>query len=547
MDRKLSACKTVNVSILAFYALGIGIFLLFSPKYADDYIFMTFLRPWFEAQGIVYPFTGGDVLDYGLPLDGFWQTWHYHWLTDNTRLGNIVVLFFEILPKWVGSSLCWFCWLAAGWAALNALGVKVLKSSVPALAVFLWTFAMPMEDNMAIQDYQFNYLVPTGIACWLLYILSQGLTGSRKRGSIWLVAAVGVLLGAWHEGFGVPVWCGLAVVVLCFPQWRDKYSYMALICIVLGSLWLLFSPNFFVRVDNEGGVHGFDIKFIMKIALYIHPAFGLFCLLSFIRWIAGGFKSYFTDYHFVFALVSAFVSWVLCAFTSGSPRSGWWCDFISIYGLLRLLIGFFPPLRNPYRWPEALASALLMIASALVIIPADIYVLKMLREYPRIVEKWRENPDEVVYGDVETDMSLPGLARKWLSHWIYWEWAPFQNRYYYGDVAGMEYPIWRVVPESLRNYSPEMGVRLKGDYNPVRVGDFIVMETDCKQTTRAFVDVCYGSVSKPGVMATLVPFAPASGGKNYTFVALYDRWWEFKLFGPTEISNLVTSAYVKLD
>lgn len=96
-----------NYIFISVFIILIGGYLIIMPKHADDYWFlMEGLDKWFLKQGLTDANAGGDIIKYGIPWKEIKATWSYHYNFDNARLGNILVPFFLLLPKWVGSGLC---------------------------------------------------------------------------------------------------------------------------------------------------------------------------------------------------------------------------------------------------------------------------------------------------------------------------------------------------------------------------------------------------------------------------------------------------------
>lgn len=52
-----------------------------------------------------------------------WETWKSHYLTDNSRLSNVVFVPFLLLPKWIGSGIAVVCWWYAVRRGVEIVGV----------------------------------------------------------------------------------------------------------------------------------------------------------------------------------------------------------------------------------------------------------------------------------------------------------------------------------------------------------------------------------------------------------------------------------------
>lgn len=112
-------------------------------------------------------------------------------MTDNIRLGNLLILFFLLLPKWVGSSIMTLLWVYGVMDALKLSGIDWYKSALVPLALFLWTFGILWSENYGVMDYQFNYLFSLAVAMWLLRFLERREWGEGSMG--WRAAVASFL------------------------------------------------------------------------------------------------------------------------------------------------------------------------------------------------------------------------------------------------------------------------------------------------------------------------------------------------------------------
>lgn len=535
----------VNISLLFLFFVGVGIFLILTPGYADDYEYMMRLEPWFEKQGVTLPQDGGNIFKYGIPFQEIKETWEWRNLHDNRRLANILVMFFLLIPKWVGSGLALICWMYSAVISLRFVSSDVCKSSIVPVSIFCWVFMMPWSDFMGTLDYQFNYVIGTALTLLLIHYVRLSVKDRDRnhRGFQGIMREIGIVVlsvsvGAWNEGFSIPLLCGLLALTILFPsRCRNKVILLSIAGLVIGLMWLVTSPAFGRRVDHEFFSHGLDFKFIIKDVLMFHSSVAIFFLLMITAFFVRGRKLIFSDAGILFVAVSSLVSLSMSIFTSGSPRSGWWGNFASIVGILILLYEMVPHFRNGYRPTTGIIGLVCIIFSGFVVLPVDIYVVRQSREYRSLILKWLQNPGRVLYGDVECEYSYPCLSRLWLSQRIFWEWHPSKNKYYFGKEA-YNYPMWSVVPQLLQDFSPEDGERISGDAEVYHIGDWFVKRTGEICPRLGVADIRYGNQLKEDIPLVIIPFRSSKDGLNYMLIIPYDRWWEYKLLGVSEINNL---------
>ena len=132
-----------NTVLWLMTVAGMGVFFIGMPKYYDDYMYMVHLRPWFASQGIDFPENGGNVVRAGIPWGGILDTWREHYGDDNIRLPNLLIPFFLLFPKWVGSGIMTLLW---GWTVMTLLRLTVRDwrhSPLVPVSLALLTFCMP--------------------------------------------------------------------------------------------------------------------------------------------------------------------------------------------------------------------------------------------------------------------------------------------------------------------------------------------------------------------------------------------------------------------
>lgn len=530
---KIKTGPCIGLALFIIFSALLGIFLIFMPKYVDDYEFMRSLRGWYESQGIWYPTEGGNIWKAGIPWDSVVETWRHHYENDNSRLSNVTAVLFELLPKWVGSGLAWLSWCYAMKEVLQLAGVRMRQYALVSISIFLWTVIMPWRDNMGVMDYQFNYVLPSGLAILLLSRLQRG-----RRGRWGHVANVGLALltGAWTEAFSVPIFTGLALTAALNKESRCQAVWEVLGGLGIGIIWILTCPHFSSRAGDEILMHAGDFKFLFKLLVTEHPGITVLTVMSVIYVAKMGWKNLKDDRKMLFTLTSAFASFGICCITSGSLRSGWWCAFASVFGTIYMINRLWGRKFDVSNCLSVVIALILTVFVWSALMPEDAYVLKTRREYRETLRAFLDNPEETIYVDASTDMDVPLLSRLFHSQWLYWEYYEFQNRYLFGG-DGKSVNIWKIIPEGLKHFKAEDGKRVEGNMGVIRKDDFLVMPYKGKSGINGTADIRFGRIEKKEVPVRIIPYRSGGDGEEYGFIILMDRILEYKLFGINSMSN----------
>lgn len=176
---------------------------------------------------------------------------------DNFRIANILAPIFSlIIPcKLIFSIATGFMAAATIWCVsqLSMQRSRVDSPSVSTAWLGIIIF-LPWRNNILTGDYALNYIFSGAIALALLWSATNSAYGDRRYRYRWGLAAVflSIILGAWHEGFALPIsagllgWCALrrfrtpAVIPLT-----------AILCASTAIAWILLSPAHFNRGVNE--------------------------------------------------------------------------------------------------------------------------------------------------------------------------------------------------------------------------------------------------------------------------------------------------------
>lgn len=515
--------------LLLFFA-GTGFFFIVMPKSVDDFWYMYHLQPWFEAQGIDLPENGGNIFSSGIPWDAITRTWHERYLTDNVRLGNLLVLFFLLLPKWVGSAVMTLLWVYTVFAALKLSGIDWRKSALVPLALFLWTFGMLWGENYGVMDYQFNYLLSLAVAMWLLSFLAHRGWGRGASGASACAASLllGLLLGVTHEGVGLPVLSGLVAAMIFHAHGRNRLVALAAVGVLVGTALLMTAPGMLNR--TQGTVSFSVAGLVTYLTVFQTVPFLLMVAMSFVAVLTSGRmrSAMIGSLAFILYIVSALASFVILVCTDVGPRGGIWMSFISVAALLWLLkcwsgdIGYF---RNS----GVLVAATLMLAAVFArLIVVDKATLEYRRSFLSMLEWYAPGGDRSFFGDYRTVANRPLLCGYLPDYSI----IEYNNTYisqYYRRPSdlGDNSPV--VIPRELRRADGTVGKPLDGDMGVRLVDGYYYLPLDnpvyeYNGHHTAYLDADYGSGYSPGVF-WIFPFRSETDGKIYLWLTPWRGWY----------------------
>lgn len=177
------------------------------------------------------------------------------WQTDMLRLPNqMVAVLLMICPRWsVGLLVSLLC--------IGAIegGRRIIGSDVADCTTYAWIFCfwicLPWYDYMLSLSYILNYVLPSALALWTLYLF-QNIDKNNIVGGKLLYAIVLAFLAGWaHECFAVPLAAGMGTYILsclCCRQNISKKQFGMFVSLCIGIFVILCSPILATRA-SEGG------------------------------------------------------------------------------------------------------------------------------------------------------------------------------------------------------------------------------------------------------------------------------------------------------
>lgn len=459
-----------NLTMLAIFTILLGIFLSVMPKCTDDYWFMSELSGWYHSQDIPDASDGGNIFKAGIPWDDIIYTIQLHWIYDNSRLSNMLVMPALLLPKWLGSLFVLICWLWAVKLSFKLANIQ-LSSPLISVGVVMWLLFIPWYNQMGSLVFQFNYILPTAVSLTLITFLKinkepapdtgNSIIKKKKLLQILGGGVLGLISGWFHEGFSLPILIGILTLMAIDKGYRNPKYYSAVIGLIIGLLIIFLAKGLLVRLGVFKEISHSFLQSIPYLIVQNIPYY-IFLILIFIVNAKGNLIKFLRTHKLVlFGVISGFIPMVITLRTFNEGRVTWWTQVISIICILYLC-----RLRWSRYWDKYTGKLLIwfvpcLLFSLIHFTVADYYVIKINRYYKKGIRDYIANPDKTVFGDVVTSDDLPLICVR----------MPDIVSDYYFNLMGKFLSAWSgksdfaVIPLQLRNASQNSGKSLEGNLN----------------------------------------------------------------------------------
>lgn len=491
------------------FAIGFGIFFMATPKYLDDYWYMEHTYDWFERQGIWNPDEGGNPFVYGLPWEGLEEIIRYHYLTDTTRICNIIGTFAILLPKWLCSLPALIALLYTVYGCFKLADVDMRRSWLVGIGLSLWVITPLWYHVMGTMIFQYNYVLSGALCVGLLLMIKNAMQGNPPR-MVWFILLT-LLVAVWHEGFTLPMLAGLIAVAACFRDCRNKWIYVAILILTVGMAWHLLSVATLER-SEQIGYFGFNPKRIIR-SLWYHRAMWLLGLVSIIFMIRKGWRRYFSDRLFIFSLTSVCVAIGLVYITS-IERAAWWGDMAAVIMTLSMLRQLNSGLRGYKGW-RGWVAAPLMLWSGFQLAAADVFAVRYAREYPKIVRDFLNEPGTTYFSEL-ADYPWIGIWFMQFNDNYKFIHPEFPKQFYWG--LDNEHNFLTIMPAGLSHIEMSKLKPLDGDMGLYRYGPYMVAPTDSIDNYwLKHVDLDYGWFKVRDRYILCMPFTSAADGRRYIY------------------------------
>ena len=494
--------RVAYVYILIVFALC----FLFYPITMDDYWLLYDFKKGFTSV------EGGSVIE---GLKSFWISRVYY---DTARLSNFLCLPFLLMPRWITALLSYLCVLLT-MCLICRLG-RVRKDDYGGITlVFLFiTFCLPWHDSLFTGAYAANYWWETPLMLFMMTLF----LGETRRNCV-LTFFLGVLLGGWHEIFGVPMLAGsAALLVLGLVGWRRDRVLMC-VGLLVGLSLLFFAPAMRYRLPNET-THTVTLVNFVQLVYHVQ-GFWLLTVLWLVCLARKKWRRIAVSPLPVFAMIAC-TSIIVVQFLVVKARAGFPAYILAYTGIIYILVKIAPEfirgkaLRYAWIWWLGLVCMIVHLTAAC------ISIYDMSRERAAIREVYLANVKRpvTIFADLTFDRDQPFITLKkgfYEKHSHGWHFRC------YHEWAGV--PFHHIVPSELKDYEAGMGTPVAGNAGASLYKDFLVMpfrpqlDPDKLNQDLNLVLVDYGGNLRHADIALF----RGADGKYYYFVNPYNRTWEF--------------------
>ena len=525
-----------NYLWILLFAVGMGFFLIGTPKQVDDYAFMRHLRDWYNAQGITYPEQGGDIFTHGIPVEGMASMMHNGWHNDNIRIANFLATFLLCFPKWVGSGLMLLLFMLTVLKGFKIAGIDVRRSALVPLGLLMWTFLLPWDDNFGSFDFQINYILPAWLGFTLLYRLKHGSDGNIADISLNMLLAV--MMGISHEGSGLAFAAGLLTLFVCSRRWRRTEVMAAIMLTSAGSLFLLSAPGMVKRG------HGIHLDWITAIPSQLHNwndfwisdvfAGTAFIVMTVICLAMRRERFAKESWLTIFTLVSATSAIVIKESSQAGPRMLFWPNAICVVATLQLLRIMAEKRFRRYTLLSGTAAAVSLAVLFTNLALVGYYSLKCRQTMRKIIAERVVDPDAYNFGDTFMTGHIPAICGTRPGN-CFASTAMLSVEDYYGIWDAKADRTWFIIPAQLEYVTAGKGRDVSGGQGVREIDGFFYMPLDEDLYMKHYT----GYVSVPSYAPCMIDFGDGpepwhvrmykfkskGDGKMYVWCMIRTNWY----------------------
>lgn len=494
--------RRLSAAVYSVTALAFAVMFVVMPYHCDDF--------WYMGPVLDYVFYGRD----GFPAGAVRDIIEWHYLNDNARLANIVYASVMLVPRWIPAVLTG---LLSALSLIMLARIAGLGSSMWKGAVWLcllYTVFLPWPEYLFALCHQFNYSWAEALSLFSVCMFFRA-----GRTPVWLMAVSGVLTGAWHEGFSVPLVAGFAFVAIIWRRrFADSSRLVLIAAMAAGIAWLMLAPPFFNRSDSP--VHALADWRTWVRCMRFDILYTVFVLMALAALLIPRARRRLLSPLTLFLLVSGACAFVIHMHVIFCYRAGLCAEIMAVAGIVRLWPVLFGHLRAPRL--SALATALAGAFLVVHLCVACVMTVRTDREFSRIFELYKASPDGRIFVDLTHDFDAPfmALGKPAFLHMesaLVWHLKPGNG------VAKPMLPV----PSALARVTADSGEAVGGRDGLRRCGNlhFIPAEkTDFPRDRWTYIPatVTFGT-REFGRSIMAVPFVSEADGREYFYIFIDDR------------------------
>ncbi|MCM1319538.1 MAG: DUF6056 family protein [Muribaculaceae bacterium] len=511
---------------IAAVAVLLAMINFFTPPVGDDLPYLDYRMPGDDGVYTTRMITLQEYINF-LPE-------HYYWV--NARLGDKLLLFAVLIPKWIFSSLTCLA-LYSIFILPRRLYSQLtgIRSSV--LFILLYLIFLPFGDRLLGKAEIVNYVWGFGLLSIILpYLL--GLRTPATRFSHIGLGLLALICGAWHEGFAIVITPGIFVYLLMNRFHCSRTQTVYLILWVLGNVTTFLSPASYRRLDTVAP-SGFvwdhlytriALMYINIVYVYVAVFLGSICFKRFRQRIDSPTRKLLLT-TFVWAIANL----LLLSRVAVQPRIMLFAMVFAVPATVVIAQYWLQTRKYNLVWTKVKNALTILIALIIFIHLGECFYWQrqLDKEYDEIVSFYsHRDPQEPIFYDLITNEDVPLNAIGMLST------NQFRNLYFLDSTSKfycheeMESNgffrltatnFMNIVPTSLKDLSPDNKglIPVKSNAHKVyRIGNNLVM--DGQDTTRwNNVGVLYksGKYREPVILRNLFT---SSDGHIWTYLNLAD-------------------------
>ncbi|MBQ2838401.1 MAG: hypothetical protein IJE73_01995 [Muribaculaceae bacterium] len=482
--------------VIAMIAVAHILIYSIMPYTCDDYWYMTPLRDY--CMGI----------DTSFPSEALWECWRYHYECDNIRLANVVFTFTLLIPKIIPSIISGLLVGVILWLSSKLSGLSWRNPLLMMMLAFMLSFMLPWYEEMFTQCFALNYIWSTALALWLAYIFFI----KENCPHYIIMALLGLVMGAWHEGIAGPLLVGFVTYLVVKRRAVNRQRIAMIIGLVAGLIWLAMAPGLQTNVGYKTA--SLDIYAILSKLVLYHSPLLILSLSILIALIKKDTRKLIVDPIFV-AFVAICIAGVALNFiTNVGVRTGW---MGYVFGIISIIYLWRNMKDARYGRGKSMLKRIITVAVALFLLAHYIvvvyYSINIRAEFDKVMVEYEKSPDGLVFADVTYDYQASPLAWKKPYFEIFtYDWVMYWKDKFYNDCNKQ----MRVIPTCLRKADELKGEKVKGN-NPFMIYDgYLYAPIVCDDSFEkiAYYEIDFGPTKKRLKCSNFI-FTTSSGKKYY--------------------------------
>lgn len=477
--KNISLDKWIFLLIFVMFVIGFSLILIVLPKAFDDW--------WFSA----------NVRDLG-----FKGALELRIATDNCRLSNIVSTIFLLIPFIISKIVAAIAFALGLWLMVKVSGFKTSQWRLMALLAFFAWVCPVWEDSMFSLVYAYNYILPIPLLFGMIYMFMY-----PQSHKLWVGIIIGVLLGAWHESFGMVFVAGAVFNLIFINKKMPLKQCIYILSVIIGLAWLLYSPGYRFRANSSG----FSVYSIIQVfyGWIYFLNIGLLLIYLLIKSIKKRTYSINPQLQ-LFALASGVL--IPIVLVSFHPRAMMPTMIICCCTSTILIGQIFSQLSSKIK---NIVAILLIVFTFASLTAADIETIKLRPLAKNMERAYRDYPNSTaVFGPVSFpwDASPLTLRRPSIELLIPGGLNTAFLNYYYDN------PKLIIVPEELRGYTNDMGEPISQN-SECRIWHGHIISPNLNDTLAIRAQVSYGiKDSNQGVEKTVFT---NDFGEQYVYIFIH--------------------------